>query len=55
MPNSEIISLIIIILCLALAFFCVIISKRKGKKCTGCPYSNKCSKQEKENSNNCGR
>lgn len=45
MDRGEIIALVIIGVVIGLSVLAIIISKRKGKKCIGCPYSCECSKK----------
>jgi LPXTG-motif cell wall-anchored protein len=45
MDTGEIIAIIIIAVIISLSALAIIISKKKGKKCIGCPYSCECSKK----------
>ena len=45
MELGEIIAIIIIAVIICLSALAIIISKKKGKKCIGCPYSDSCSKK----------
>ena len=49
MDTGEIIAIIIIAVIITLSVLAIVISKKKGKKCIGCPYSNVCNKK------NCGK
>ncbi len=43
MTTPEIIALALVLLVGALALLYIVFSKKKGKKCIGCPYANACS------------
>ncbi len=49
MTASDIIVISVIALIIGAATAYIIISKKKGKKCIGCPYSSCCSRK------NCGK
>ena len=43
MTAPEIIALVAIVLIIGAAIGYLVYSKRRGKKCVGCPYSDSCS------------
>ena len=49
MTLGEKIALIVTIVIIALAIFYIIRSKKKGRKCIGCPYCSECSKNKSKN------
>lgn len=52
MDLPEIIALIVILLAVGGASLYIILAKKKGQKCIGCPFANQCQKNNKKNCNN---
>lgn len=46
---EDIIIISVVVIILGCALFYIINSKKKGKKCIGCPYGDTCSSKEKLN------
>lgn len=44
MSTGEIIALICVAVVICLAFYYIIRSKKRGKKCIGCPYADCCNR-----------
>ena len=53
MDPIEIIALIFIILAVGGAIAYIIIAKKRGQKCIGCPHSKTCGSNKKENHSCC--
>ena len=49
MGHVEIIALILIILAVGGASAYIIVAKKRGQKCIGCPFAKQCQKNQKKN------
>lgn len=47
MDTPEIIGLIVIALVIGAAILYIVLSKKKGNKCIGCPFAKECQKNKK--------
>lgn len=42
---ADIVTVIILLLCVGSAFYCIYKNRKKGKSCIGCPQADSCGKE----------